>query len=268
MDIGHEKRHQEVGEQLRRQVADRLSRRTGKQALVRGQPKPFVGVCVQYAVPFGMVHHNRLGRPQKDVPIHFRHTAHVEPGEYGRVEALPSVTLVACVLATDEAFQEIPQQFLVYRHEETDQVALEHPSLLVIVAAHALHTLGHMLNGLLRPALLSAVERHVPLLLEAFLEQRIETQAYPMMDDAVSEVGCEHLPQLGVVNQESMWTYRVGTSPSIALVPTRVCPRRLFPCTPRLASTASFHEGSRNRLPKRKQRRLQARHNLGMLRQA
>ena len=107
------------------------------------------------------------------------------------------------VPAGDEALQEIPELRLADAVEEADQVAPEHPRLPGVVERHPLESFFDCLDGLERAEVLPAVERDVPLGLEPFLEEGNQAQADPVMDDAVPEVGREHLAEFRVLDQEA-----------------------------------------------------------------
>ena len=73
----------------------------------------------------------------------------------------------------------------------------------MVVVAYAAHLFGYVVHRLVWPEALATVERHVALYYETVLEERIEAQAYPMVDYAVAEVGGEDFAELGITDEEA-----------------------------------------------------------------
>ena len=73
----------------------------------------------------------------------------------------------------------------------------------MVVVAYAAHLFGYVAHRLVWPEALTAVERDISLQYETVLEERIEAQAYPMVDYAVAEVGGKDFSELWITDEEA-----------------------------------------------------------------
>lgn len=171
-DVVHEGQV-EVGEELRRKVADGHAHTMRvEQALALGQLLPQCRVAPLDTIALRIVTDNLLREVNQRVDV------------------------AALVILADERDEQRQQHVAVDGHEERTEVELAYPCLYGVVLADAHEVILQPVDSRQCAVALAAVVGHIALLVETHLEQRFQTEAHPMVHDAVTEIRCKDLTKL------------------------------------------------------------------------
>ena len=165
---------QEVRQDLRGDIPDGRADVQGgeEQALLPGQHVEKV-TSPQDAVVLGLMPEDSPGKPEQGVQIFL------------------------VVVLQDEGLQELPQDPAVDGHEEGAHVQLYDPGLPAVALGDLLYLQGEVLDSCEDSEVLPAVVGYISHGGEAFLDQRDEPDADPVLGDTVPEIGGEDLAETG-----------------------------------------------------------------------